>query len=267
MSSANFVGFLDILFLSVMLFLIVLSMTYMLSSNEPMLNQDLKSLYNCRISSNLDTGDIVFFSSGTKLDLKDHVLRLGGSSHFTHVGIIVKFCGIPYVFESVRKGTRLRIGFTLDKFLKKNKHNSIFLRKLLSKDSSKLDQLLHGSAKDLLNIDYSFDFMPAFYERVLTFLPLPSSMIQDESSLTQKKNGYSCLSLVKQVLTKYLKFDFNLLMNRYQSIDDHLSMNDELDAFDQRIHNLQDLFNIYPLKNKDHSFEYDEPLLYLPDQI
>lgn len=229
-------------------------MTYMLSSNEPMLNQDLKVMYTNRTTSKLDTGDIVFFSSGTKLDLKDHVLRLGGSSHFTHVGIIVKFCGIPYVFESVRKGTRLRIGCTLDKFLKKNKHNSVFLRKLCINSSinhdATINQLIQKAVKDLLNVDYSFDFVPAFYERVLTFLPLPSSMLHDESS-RKEKNGYSCLSLVKKILSSYLGFDFS-------SLDE--TINEE-----QKIHNLQDLFNIYPLSNQDGCLEYTEPLLYIVD--
>ena len=177
---------------------------YSVATREPLSRKMLISMYPPeRTINQLLDGDIVFYSSGTKYDLKDHVLRIAGSSHFTHVGIIVTFAGIPYILESVRAGVRVRYApSNFDHFLKGNKHNSIFVKRFIVPiPNSKLVQ----SARRSLGCDYSFDFVSGFCDRVFGFLPF------EYQSQPKIKSGYSCLSLVLSCLKKELQLPISSL--------------------------------------------------------
>lgn len=241
----------DLVILGFGLFLFVSFIVYCIAIREPMYRKNLSMYFPLtQTTSEFKRSDIVFFSSGTKYDIKDHILRLGGSSHLTHVGIIVEFCGYPYIFESVGMGVRLRPAQKLNNFLKRNKNNSLFIRRLNENSTSNtlnidqtfdINQKLHQSVKKYMNKNYSYDFMPLYYKRVVNFLPLP---IQKSEYINSKhKSGYSCLSLVKTILGNDLHSNKLLQMN-----------ND--------IKSLQELFELSQLDIFNEQFYYSEPLFF-----
>lgn len=236
----------DILILGFILFMMVSFFVYCLASREPMKRKNLLKYFPLtQTTSTFKESDIVFFSSGTKYDIKDHILRLGGGSHLTHVGIIVEFCGIHYILESVRQGVRVRLAKKLENFLKKDKHNSLFIRRL-SRETQKNEQsAIHHQLKiavyKYVHRNYSYDFMPLYYKRVVNFLPLPIQ--QSECIDSKHKSGFSCLSLVKSVL-----------------INELCSM--KLKQMESDTKSLQELFELSDIDIFSNRLQYSDPLFY-----
>lgn len=238
----------DVIILGFILFMMLAFFVYCLASREPMNRKNLSMYFPLtQTTSTLKESDLIFFSSGTKYDIKDHILRLGGGSHLTHVGIIVEFCGIPYIFESVRLGVRLRLAKKLGNFLKKDKHNSLFVKRLTRVPQPQehvfLQQQLANAVKKYIHKNYSYDFMPLYYKRVVNFLPLPIQ--QSEYIDSKHKSGFSCLTLVK-----------NILLNELCSI--------KLKQQDPDVKSLQELFELCDIDIFSNRMHYSDPLFYQP---
>lgn len=229
----------DFIILGLILFMMIAFLVYCLASREPMKRKSLLQYFPLtQTTGKFKEGDLLFFSSGTKFDIKDHILRLGGGSHLTHVGIIVEFCEIPYIFESVRQGVRVRPAKKLDNFLKKDRHNSLFIKRLTEEiqqiEHFVFHQQLMIAVKKYLNKSYSYDFMPLYYQRVVNFLPLPIQ--RSEYIDSKQKTGFSCLSLIKSVLTNEL-FSSKLIQqeNDIRSLQELFEISD-IDVFSNRWH-------------------------------
>jgi hypothetical protein len=236
----------DLLILGFIVFMMISFLVYCLASREPMKRKNLLKYFPMtQTTSTFKESDIVFFSSGTKYDIKDHILRLGGGSHLTHVGIIVEFCGIPYILESVRQGVRVRLAKKLENFLKKDKHNSLFIKRLFREpkpnERSALNHQLMIAVKKYIRRNYSYDFMPLYYKRVVNFLPLPIQ--QSEYIDSKHKSGFSCLSLVKTIL-----------INELESM--------KLKEMDSDTKSLQELFELSDIDVFSNRLRYSDALFY-----
>lgn len=214
--------FVDLVLVVVLSLSLLMFMLYCLAAREPLKRSEIESLYsiNKQIRCNeLKSGDLIFFSSGTKYDIKDHILRLGGGSHFTHVAIVVEFNQVPYILESVRAGVRIRYAHSnFQNFLKKTSYNSILVKhKIIPVKES----LMHLAVQRTLGSAYSFDFMPGFCDRVVTFFPLPLfDSYQHPQTETSQSFGYSCLSLVLSCLRNELKTLLELDTSNIRSIQE-----------------------------------------------